>query len=149
MTLLCSLYTMAQTDAVWTFSGKVVDAKTRKAIAHASVTDRVVGTVTNDEGEFTLKLKAEPEAVTFSCLGYKSRRLSAAECKALEAAGKNPFTLDSKPEPDWSKFQDFLKGEVRYASLMKSFPENAAELFAKTEEFAKWRLGTYKRLAGV
>ena len=68
---------------------------------------------------------------------------------ALEAEGKNPFTLDSKPEPDWSKFQDFLKGEVRYASLMKSFPENAAELFAKTEEFAKWRLSTYKRLAGV
>ena len=30
----------------------------------------------------------------------------------LEAEGKNPFTLDSK-EPDWSKFQDFLKGEVR------------------------------------
>ena len=68
---------------------------------------------------------------------------------ALEAEGKNPFTLDSKPEPDWGKFQDFLKGEVRYASLMKSFPENAAELFAKTEEFAKWRLSTYKRLAGV
>ena len=68
---------------------------------------------------------------------------------ALEAAGQNPFKLDSKPEPEWDKFQDFLKGEVRYASLMKSFPENAAELFAKTEEFAKWRLSTYKRLAGV
>ena len=68
---------------------------------------------------------------------------------ALEAEGKNPFTLDSKADPDWSKFQDFLKGEVRYASLMKSFPENAAELFGKTEEFAKWRLSTYKRLAGV
>jgi len=68
---------------------------------------------------------------------------------ALEAAGQNPFKLDSKPDPDWTKFQDFLKGEVRYASLMKSFPENAAELFAKTEEFAKWRLSTYKRLAGV
>ena len=40
--LLCSLYTMAQTDAVWTFSGKVVDAKTRKAMPHVSVTDRVV-----------------------------------------------------------------------------------------------------------
>jgi pyruvate-ferredoxin/flavodoxin oxidoreductase len=68
---------------------------------------------------------------------------------ALEAAGQNPFKLDSKADPDWSKFQDFLKGEVRYASLMKSFPENAAELFAKTELFAKWRLSTYKRLAGV
>ena len=65
---------------------------------------------------------------------------------ALEAEGKNPFTLDSK-EPDWALFQDFLKGEVRYASLMKSFPENATELFAKTEEFAKWRYNTYKRLA--
>ncbi|WP_304647941.1 pyruvate:ferredoxin (flavodoxin) oxidoreductase, partial [uncultured Duncaniella sp.] len=34
---------------------------------------------------------------------------------ALEEEGKNPFTLDSK-EPQWDKFEDFLKGEVRYAS---------------------------------
>ena len=65
---------------------------------------------------------------------------------ALEEQGKNPFTLDSK-EPDWSKFQDFLKGEVRFASLQKLFPETAGELLAKTEEFAKIRLETYKRLA--
>lgn len=87
-TLLCCLCTMAQTDGVWTFSGRVVDAKTRKALPHASVTDRTVGTVTNDEGEFTLKLRAEPEAVTISCLGYRARRLTAAECKALEAEGR-------------------------------------------------------------
>ena len=85
--LLCGLPLAAQTDAIWTFSGKVVDAKTRKAMPHVSVTDRTVGTVTNEEGEFTLKLKAVPERVTFSCLGYKTQRLSAAECKALEAAG--------------------------------------------------------------
>ena len=66
---------------------------------------------------------------------------------ALEGTDKNPFTLDSK-EPDWSKFQDFLKGEVRFASLYKMFPENANELLQKTEEFAKIRLETYKRLAG-
>ena len=65
---------------------------------------------------------------------------------ALEEQGKNPFTLDSK-EPDWSKFQDFLKGEVRFASLYKSFPDRAGELLQKTEEFAKIRLNTYKRLA--
>ncbi len=64
---------------------------------------------------------------------------------ALEGV-KNPFSLDSK-EPDWSKFQDFLKGEVRFASLYKMFPESASELLQKTEEFAKVRLGTYKRLA--
>ncbi|MCR5243248.1 MAG: pyruvate:ferredoxin (flavodoxin) oxidoreductase [Bacteroidales bacterium] len=66
---------------------------------------------------------------------------------ALEAEGKNPFTLDSK-EPDWTKFQDFLKGEVRFASLYKLFPEKAAELLGLTEEFAKVRYGTYVRLAG-
>ncbi|MDY2857400.1 MAG: pyruvate:ferredoxin (flavodoxin) oxidoreductase [Candidatus Cryptobacteroides sp.] len=64
----------------------------------------------------------------------------------LEGSGQNPFSLDSK-EPDWSKFQDFLKGEVRFASLYKMFPDRAAELLEKTEEFAKLRLETYKRLA--
>ena len=66
---------------------------------------------------------------------------------ALEGTDKNPFTLDSK-EPDWTKFQDFLKGEVRFASLYKLFPDRAQELLEKTEEFAKIRLETYKRLAG-
>jgi pyruvate-ferredoxin/flavodoxin oxidoreductase len=64
----------------------------------------------------------------------------------LEEAGKNPFSLDSK-EPDWTKFQDFLKGEVRFSSLAKLYPASAGELLAKTEEFAKIRYNTYKKLA--
>ncbi len=63
------------------------------------------------------------------------------------AEGTNPFTLDSK-EPDWSKFQDFIKGEVRYASLLKTFPKEADELFSLTEKFAKLRYEGYKKLAG-
>ena len=55
---------------------------------------------------------------------------------ALEGTDKNPFSLDSK-EPDWTKFQDFLKGEVRFASLYKLFPDSAAELLQKTEELQK------------
>ncbi|MBQ7238001.1 MAG: pyruvate:ferredoxin (flavodoxin) oxidoreductase, partial [Bacteroidales bacterium] len=62
----------------------------------------------------------------------------------LEAEGKNPFTLDSK-EPQWDKFQDFLKGEVRYASVAKQFPAEAAELFNQAEEMAKKRYQTYVR----
>ncbi|MCR5760136.1 MAG: pyruvate:ferredoxin (flavodoxin) oxidoreductase [Bacteroidales bacterium] len=65
---------------------------------------------------------------------------------ALEGSGKNPFSLDSK-EPDWSKFQDFLKSEVRFASLYKLFPERAEELLSKTEEFAKIRYNNYKKLS--
>ena len=66
---------------------------------------------------------------------------------ALEGTDKNPFSLDSK-EPDWTKFQDFLKGEVRFSSLLKLYPDRAQELLDKTQEFAQIRLGTYKRLAG-
>ena len=65
---------------------------------------------------------------------------------ALEAEGKNPFTLDSK-EPQWEKFQDFLKGEVRFASVMKQYPSEAAELFKAAEDNAKWRYNNYRRLA--
>jgi len=64
----------------------------------------------------------------------------------LEAEGENPFQLDSK-EPDWSKFQDFLKNEVRFASLMKQYPETAKELFKETQKNAEWRYNSYKRLA--
>ena len=60
-------------------------------------------------------------------------------------AGKQ-FSLDSK-EPDWSKFQDFIKGEVRYSSLIGAFPQEAQELFSLTEEFAKARYESYKKLA--
>ncbi|MCI7430705.1 MAG: pyruvate:ferredoxin (flavodoxin) oxidoreductase [Bacteroidales bacterium] len=64
---------------------------------------------------------------------------------ALEAEGKNPFSLDSK-EPQWDKFQDYLKGEVRFASVMKQYPAEAADLFQAAEDNAKWRYRSYLRM---
>ncbi|MBR5848902.1 MAG: pyruvate:ferredoxin (flavodoxin) oxidoreductase, partial [Bacteroidaceae bacterium] len=65
---------------------------------------------------------------------------------ALEAEGKNPFVLDSK-EPQWDKFQEFLKGEVRYASLAKQFPEAAQELFDAAQQMAQKRYSSYVRMS--
>ena len=65
---------------------------------------------------------------------------------ALEAEGKNPFTLDSK-EPNWDDFQAFLDGEVRYASVKKQYPAEADELFRAAKENAQWRYNNYRRLA--
>ena len=62
----------------------------------------------------------------------------------LAEQGKNPFTLDSK-EPDWSKFHDFLLGEVRYLSVKKAYPNEAEELFAEAERMAKLRYKSYIR----
>ena len=64
----------------------------------------------------------------------------------LAEQGKNPLTLDSK-EPDMSKYQDFLGGEVRYASLKKMFPDVAEGLFQKNEADAKAKYEKYKGLA--
>ncbi|MBQ3558093.1 MAG: 4Fe-4S dicluster domain-containing protein, partial [Agathobacter sp.] len=62
----------------------------------------------------------------------------------LKAAGKNAFSLDSKaPTGD---YQEFLKGENRYASLAKFNPERAAELFAQSEANAKERYEHLKKL---
>jgi pyruvate-ferredoxin/flavodoxin oxidoreductase len=66
----------------------------------------------------------------------------------LEEEGKNPFLLDSK-EPKWDQFQDFLKSEVRYTSLQKAFPAEAAELFKAAQTNAKWRYDSYVRMASL
>ncbi len=65
---------------------------------------------------------------------------------AEEETGQNGFHLDSK-EPNWAEFQNFIMGEVRYNSLLKTFPEEAKELFAKTEQFAKLRYESYRKLS--
>ena len=64
---------------------------------------------------------------------------------ALEGTGQNPFSLDSK-EPNWEAFQDYLKGEVRFASVMKQYPTEAADLFNACEEMAKKRYQSYVRM---
>jgi pyruvate-ferredoxin/flavodoxin oxidoreductase len=63
----------------------------------------------------------------------------------LSEQGKNPFTLDSKDPTE--SYQEFLKGETRYTSLTKMFPETAEKLFSEAEKDAARRLETYKKLA--
>jgi pyruvate-ferredoxin/flavodoxin oxidoreductase len=50
----------------------------------------------------------------------------------LKAQGKNPFILDSK-KPDGS-LRQFLQGEIRFASLQRTFPAEADKLHAALEE---------------
>ena len=63
----------------------------------------------------------------------------------LSDEGKNPFQLDSK-EPTGS-YQDFIRSETRYKSLLQEFPTVAETLFQQAEKEAKKRLDTYKKLA--
>ena len=63
----------------------------------------------------------------------------------LAEEGKNPFQLDSK-EPEGG-YREFLRGEVRYSSLERTFPDAADALYRKSEADAKARYQVYKGLA--
>ncbi len=47
------------------------------------------------------------------------------------------------------EIQEFIHKEVRYTSLLKTFPKEAEELFAASESDAKWRYDTYKRYVAM
>ncbi|MBC2855823.1 MAG: pyruvate:ferredoxin (flavodoxin) oxidoreductase [Cetobacterium sp.] len=66
----------------------------------------------------------------------------------LEKEGKNPLQIDSK-EPQWDKYNDYLMGEVRYATLTKTHPEDSKVLFAKNKAEAQRRWRQYQRLASL
>ena len=66
---------------------------------------------------------------------------------ALKAEGKAAFTLDSKAPTE--NYQEFLNGEVRYNSLMRSNPEKAKKLFAQSEEYAKERYAYLNKLIAL
>ncbi|MGI6204507.1 MAG: pyruvate:ferredoxin (flavodoxin) oxidoreductase [Anaerovoracaceae bacterium] len=85
----------------------------------------------------------------------KGMRDSQAEMKDAVEAGYWPlyryypetkeFVLDSKkPVKD---LKTFLRGEVRYSALDRTFPENAKVLFDKAEEHAKSEYEHYEKLA--
>jgi pyruvate-ferredoxin/flavodoxin oxidoreductase len=64
----------------------------------------------------------------------------------LSKAGKNPFILDSK-KPDGS-LRQFLDGEIRYASLKKTFPQEAERLHAMLDEWVNTRYEQLAQMAG-
>ncbi len=63
----------------------------------------------------------------------------------LQAAGKNPFQLDSKAPS--ASYEDFIKNEVRYSSLQKFYPDRADVLFDKASDTAKEKYEHLLRLS--
>ena len=64
---------------------------------------------------------------------------------ALKAEGKNLLAIDSKPAT--ADYKEFILGEARYASLTRSFPERAEELFEKAEQNSKAARAHLEKLA--
>ena len=66
----------------------------------------------------------------------------------LAEKGKNPLQLDSK-SPAWDKYEEFLKRERRYTTLLAEFPDHAKVLFEMNLKNAKDTWNYYKRMAAM
>jgi len=76
-------------------------------------------------GNSILETKRAVDAGYWNMLRYDPR---------LELEGKNPLSIDSKAPTE--SYRDFIMGEVRYSSLVRSFPDRAEELFTAAEKTA-------------
>lgn len=74
--LLVMLSPSVTAQDIITVSGIVTDQQTHRPLPHASVTAENVGTVTNEQGCFTLKIKPQATDINVSLIGYISQRIT-------------------------------------------------------------------------
>ena len=134
--LLAPLAMMAQQVVV---SGVVVDQKTGNPLRQVSVSVGRISVVTNEDGDFTLKLNEIPSSVNISHLGYKTLRLTLKDGKTeglrirlepttiqlreIVVRNYNPrelvdIAIDKIPE-NYSKVPELLKGFYRETAMKR------------------------------
>lgn len=134
--LLAPLAALAQQVVV---SGVVVDQKTGDPLRQVSISAGRVSVVTNEDGDFTLKLNEMPSTVNISHLGYKTQRLTLKDGKTeglrirlvptsiqlreivvrnLDPRELVDIAIDKIPE-NYSKVPELLKGFYRETAMKR------------------------------
>ena len=134
--LFAPLVMLAQQVVV---SGTVVDDKTGEKLRQVSVSSGRISVVTNEDGDFTLKLNQMPPVVSISHLGYKTQRLSLKDknteglrirlvptvfqLREIVVRNRDPrelvdIAIDKIPE-NYSKVPELLKGFYRETAMKR------------------------------
>ena len=134
--LLAPLAVMAQQVVV---SGTVVDQKTGDPLRQVSISAGRISVVTNEDGDFSLKLNEMPSAVNISHLGYKTQRLklkdgqtegmkiqlvpTSIQLREVVVRNYDPrklvdIAIDKIPE-NYSKVPELLKGFYRETAMKR------------------------------
>jgi hypothetical protein len=101
-----------------TVSGTVKDSYSRKSIEHVSVTavGTHLGTITNEDGEFTLKLPAglKADEIELSCLGYYNARIRIPRGEHQQTCFLKPqsFPLSEVEVFSWQNPRDLIKAAL-------------------------------------
>ena len=78
LSLICEVTLKAETPALYSISGKVIDAKTSETIVGVGINlkDTGIWTVTDEDGRFTIQnIPHGSCSLVFACLGYTDRTL--------------------------------------------------------------------------
>lgn len=78
LSLICEVTLKAETPALYSISGKVIDAKTSETIVGVGINlkDTGIWTVTDEDGRFTIQNIPQGScSLVFACLGYTDRTL--------------------------------------------------------------------------
>ena len=123
--LICSLlsggtYISAQENAddFYTFSGIVKDMRTKKAVEYVNVSavGTNIGTITNEDGEFTLKLSksSNVKEIQLSCIGFYNARVSISKNDKNETYFITPesFQLSEVQVFSWKNPRDLVKAAL-------------------------------------
>ena len=80
-------------QSLTSISGNVIDSETGRAMAAVSVTTGAsgVGTVTNQDGKFIIKVPSDADSLIFTYLGYKTRAVR------IDKSG-NPVKIGMEPQ---------------------------------------------------
>lgn len=117
--------------------GHVVDDKTGDALGQVSVSAGRISVVTNEDGDFSLKLDADPGTIVVSHLGYKTKRVKVKNGEELKIR-LHPTTIQlreivvlnedarelvdiaiSKIPDNYSKVPELLKGFYRETAMKR------------------------------
>jgi len=92
-TLLISGSAVAQT-----YSGKVIDAETKKTVPFANISfgDGKTGTITDLNGKYTVSLSKLKNPITFSCIGYKKSTTDIVSLLESAVVELQPLTIELK-----------------------------------------------------
>ena len=78
LSLICGVALKAETPALYSISGQVIDAKTSETIVGVGINlkDTGIWTVTDEDGRFTIRNIPQGScSLVFACLGYTDRTL--------------------------------------------------------------------------
>lgn len=100
-------------------SGVITDRKTHQPLPHVSVVAGQVGTVTNEQGHFTLKVMSPNDSLTISLIGYDSQQV---------AFPRNGQALEIQLQPSTMDMGEIVVRSLNARELiweaMRKFPSN-------------------------